>query len=250
MRLDVAQRKVGEVEQEWVNNLLEFLDQNEEDWHKDDYRKGLPEMSMCNSLPLRHSYQCAIQPDSEHEMAMMHMEQILDIKNRVLFDKYEELTRPFTERIKEIYPHSTELSYFLSRLKAHGKILGHTDNALFGFGCHRIHIPLKTDPKVEYVIADEICNDIDEGRNLACEGKCEKTSYFWDVGGVYEFSQDRWHEVINGSDEPRIHLIYNAYNYTDEFWEEYKKMDNKNKIKTSNELVRYYKNDTNGIDIV
>jgi len=251
MRLDVTQRKVGEVEQEWIDNLLEFLDQNEEDWFVDNYRKAAGGMYHCHSIPLRHSWQCIL-PATDIGSDTTDLDQIKSITNRVLYDKYESYLQPFIDRLQEIYPKSTDMASFISRLAPGKDIGGHTDNSLFGMGCHRVHIPLRTSPEVEYIIADDPCHNpkLPEDECPECYGKTPLSSFYWEAGNVYEFSQDRWHMVHNGSDDYRIHLVINVYNYTDEFWENYNNATRKEKRIINDEWQEYYRNKSNGVDII
>jgi len=201
MRLDVPQKKVGEVEQEWIDNLLARID--EEDWFVDNYRKHAGGMYHCDTIPFIHTVKCGSMTQGPENI------QIQAIGPRPMYEKYADVVQPFYDRLMEIYPKTTKLAMFMARLAPRQSIGGHCDSSLFGIGCHRIHIPLKTNPDVEYVIADSYDHESNQGNG-------RMTSYYWEAGNVYEFSNEKWHEVHNNSDEWRIHIVANAYELTEE----------------------------------
>jgi aspartyl/asparaginyl beta-hydroxylase (cupin superfamily) len=115
---------------------------------------------------------------------------IEDIKPEKLYEKYQDLLNLTLNELKKHYEFS-KYSAFLARLKPNGVVGMHVDSGSFLTLCHRIHIPLKTNPAVSYVIDDK--------------------EYYWEPGNIYEFDNTRMHGVINRSDKYRIHLVINLY---------------------------------------
>ena len=91
----------------------------------------------------------------------------------------------------EKYYKFTDYLCFIAMLVPHGKVGMHIDNAPFLDECHRIHIPMKTNENVFYIIEDN--------------------KYHWQKNGIYEFDNKRIHGVENNSDEERIHFMFNLY---------------------------------------
>jgi len=239
MHLDIPQKIVGTVEQEWIDNLRNFILENEEDWYKDDYRRAISNITECNSIPLRHSHTCATATLDWNR----HHIGYRSVKNRLLHDKYEPYIEPFLNRIKEIYPNGTEYMSLITRLPPGGKIGGHTDNNLFGRSCHRIHIPIQTAPGVEYLIAPYTDQESNKGNG-------PMDSYYWSTGNIYEFSNERWHAVHNNSKVDRIHLIFNVYNLSEELKNLDTILENNQEEyhRIVDEVIHYYTFISNGID--
>ena len=185
MKLDVPQKIIREIPTSLIDNLLNAF--TEEDWHISDYRNGAGGMSKTNTIPILHTPLC--------RTGQCDMGAIKSIKKELLYDKYYPLVEPILELLKENYQYR-QCALFITRLAPHSVIESHPDSGNFLELCHRVHVPLKTNPKVKYVIDD--------------------VPYYWEAGKVYEFDNTRVHGVINESDDYRIHLIINLYNLTDD----------------------------------
>jgi len=88
----------------------------------------------------------------------------------------------------------------IMRLKAGTKIEKHTDKVDKSIGFDdgqivRIHIPIKTDPKVIFSLY---------------EGK-EKKDFFFEKGNYYYTDVTKAHEVHNTWEEDRLHLVVDCY---------------------------------------
>ncbi|MEM9057378.1 MAG: aspartyl/asparaginyl beta-hydroxylase domain-containing protein [Pseudomonadota bacterium] len=85
-------------------------------------------------------------------------------------------------------PGGTIIRAMAAKLKAGGKITPHTDShPSFHIG-HRIHVPIKTNPRVRFHI---------DGR-----------PYRLEVGKAYEINNQRRHSVANKGSEDRITFIF------------------------------------------
>lgn len=69
----------------------------------------------------------------------------------------------------------------------YSRIRKHRDRTDMLFICRRIHIPIKTDPGVTFIVNKDVGNML--------------------AGGVYEINNSKIHNVFNHSSENRIHLI-------------------------------------------
>jgi uncharacterized protein YkvS len=185
MKLNVDQKLVGSIPNVFIENLLNAIDEN--DWFVDDYRATAGNMENCNSIPILHSHLCIND--------LYSFNAIKDIAQRPLFSKYFLFIEDILNELKKYYSFR-QYACFLSRLRPNGVIGFHRDNGYFLELCHRVHIPLKSNPNVEYVI--------------------ENNSYYWEPGNIYEFDNTRLHGVFNNSNENRIHLVVNLYNFQDE----------------------------------
>jgi hypothetical protein len=189
MKLNIDQKIVGHVSESVINNLLNAID--EPDWYADDYRESAGNMQDTNSIPIIHSHLCG---------ADSTIKTIQTIEKRVLYDKFYPLIEPIFNELSKTYSFN-KIACFLSRLKPRGTIGVHADSGIFLELCHRIHVPLKSNPRVRYVI--------------------NGVSYFWEPGKIYEFNNLLPHGVFNESPEERIHLVVNLYNLTQEQMDKY-----------------------------
>jgi len=79
----------------------------------------------------------------------------------------------------------------LAKLLPHSKIDAHIDANPRNRRLHKIHIPLQTNEKVQFLVKDN--------------------SYFLEEGQAYEVNNIVTHQAINDSDETRIHLIFEYF---------------------------------------
>jgi hypothetical protein len=180
MKLAVPYIEICDVPEELIFDMLGAI--TEDDWHISDYRSAAGNMGSTNSIPIHHTPLCATCTTGEAIKA---------IRKEVLFDKFEPHLNPFLDLLREHYQFN-QYAAFLARLHPHGDIGMHPDSGAFLETCHRVHIPLQTNPKVAYCIEDQ--------------------EYYWQRGKAYEFDNTRLHGVKNRSDEIRIHLVVNLYN--------------------------------------
>jgi hypothetical protein len=184
MKLNIDHKLVGSISKDIINNLLNNID--EVDWYRDDYRITAGNMQDTNSIPIVHTALCATDGT---------FKAFETIERRKLYSKLYPSVSPFIEELKKYYLFNLSTS-FISRLKPKGIIGIHSDSGMFLETCHRIHIPLKSNPNVFYHI---------NGKN-----------YFWEPGNIYEFDNTLPHGVFNHSDEERIHLVINLYNLSND----------------------------------
>lgn len=185
MKLDVDQKIVGEMPTQLIDNLLNAI--VEEDWYAGDYRQKVGNMDDCNSIPIHHTPLCAV--------ADCDGKAIRSIRKEKMYNKFYPFLEPILNELSRHYQFN-QYAAFMARLAPGGVIGEHIDRGSFLELCHRVHVPLKSNPKVRYVIDGQ--------------------SYYWEPGKIYEFNNTKQHGVYNESDEYRIHLVVNLYNLTDE----------------------------------
>lgn len=78
-----------------------------------------------------------------------------------------------------------------ARLAAGNAIDRHVDGAGSNLQCHKIHVPLVTNPKATFTVADE--------------------EFHLPVGHAYEVNNIKPHAAANLGDEDRIHFIFELY---------------------------------------
>jgi len=180
MKLDVDQKEVCKIPKHMIDSFLSLIDEN--DWYVNNYRDKAGNMSDTNSIPLMHTKLCVSGAND--------MSAIDDIKPELLYDKYKDALDSVLEELKKYYSFD-KYSAFLARLKPQGVVGTHQDKGKFLTLCHRVHVPLQTNPKVAYVVNNK--------------------EYYWQAGSAYEFNNTLDHGVVNRSDEYRIHLVINLY---------------------------------------
>ncbi len=92
------------------------------------------------------------------------------------------------------YQHGKLCAVMLAKLLPGGTIKAHIDGSMSYYFLHKIHIPLVTNPLIDF--------NIGENR------------YYLEEGQAYEVNNIVRHEVINKSKESRIHLIFEYYDDT------------------------------------
>ena len=183
--MNVPFRVVTNISLDALDNIINNIE--EPDWYSSDYRKNSFNMSGVASIPIYHTPLCV--------SAQCNNGAIRDIKKQLLYDKYFPLIEPILNELRKHYDF-TQYAAFLARLSPYSNIGMHTDLGNFLTLCHRIHIPLVTNPNIEYIIEDK--------------------SYYWEKGSIYEFDNTLMHGVSNKSDRHRIHLVINLYNLTEQ----------------------------------
>lgn len=180
MKLDVPYFEICDVPLDIVDNIVNKIE--EQDWFLNDYRNDVGNMDDTNSIPIHHTPLCA--------SGICDDRPIEAIRKELAYDKFFPLVEPVLEILKKHYDFN-QYACFLARLKPGGEIGAHVDRGNFLTKCHRIHLPLVTHEKVEYMI----------------DGK----SYFWKKGTLFEFNNTLVHGVKNNSPIYRIHLVINLY---------------------------------------
>lgn len=181
MKMDEPYKTISTFPQGLISEIKETL--SEADWYDNDPRRVLPNLGDCNSIMLRwldsSSYDGAGGLVSGG--AVVHYR---------LYKKYKTIIDQTLILLRQNYKFAEYIALF-ARLEPRGIIGEHRDVGAFLENCHRVHIPIATNPDVKYVI-DGIEN-------------------YWPAGHVYEFDNTRPHSVINRSDEYRTHLLINLY---------------------------------------
>jgi len=180
MRMDVDHRVVGQIPMTLIYDMLDAI--SPEDWFASDYRQAVGNMDNCNSIPIHHTPLCAV--------ADCDGKAIKSIRKEKMYDKFYPLLEPILDELRKHYKFN-QYAAFMARLHPGGVIGEHRDRGSFLETCHRVHVPLKSNPKVRYVIDGQ--------------------SYYWEPGNIYEFDNTRVHGVYNDSEEFRIHLVINLY---------------------------------------
>jgi hypothetical protein len=117
-----------------------------------------------------------------------------------LLREFEPLIRPALKMAADHFDDSPKgqalfdehgMGYFvranLVRLKSGGNITAHTDNNYSLVHSHRVHLPIITNPQVEFTVGSEVIN--------------------MKEGELWEINNRRMHSVGNTGPEDRVHLI-------------------------------------------
>lgn len=106
------------------------------------------------------------------------------------WDRLSEVMMPIIQNILTQYypPGGMILRAVAARLHVNGVIIPHIDRMPSFHAGHRIHIPIVTNPKVQFMI--------------------NRRQHTFEVGYAYELNNQLRHSVINEGDEHRIHVIF------------------------------------------
>jgi len=181
MKLSTPCKKVGEISASLKQSYLDKI--QPEDWNRvDDMRKEMFTDPSINSIVLRHFESYYWQDKASWRD---------HIVNKALFERFKDEIELTLSLIGSIYEGYEDYIIFLARILPGGEVEQHEDTNPFLETCHRIHIPLRTNPDVIYSI---------QGSN-----------YHWEEGKIYEFNNMLPHGCKNSSNQERIHLIINLY---------------------------------------
>lgn len=178
MKLNVPYRVVCDYDTNLIEQIKNTL--TEEDWYKNTVRNTMHSLEQTQSIILRYfdDYKNASGDWKNH------------LKNYPLYEKYKDIIEQSLNTLKQEIEFKEYMCFF-ARLRPNGVVGTHPDTGGFLETCHRIHIPIITNPDVKYVIEDR--------------------EYYWEPGKVYEFDNTRLHGVINRSNQWRVHLMFNLY---------------------------------------
>jgi len=179
MKLDVPYKIVNNVPKELIEESLSLI--KPEHWYLDDTRNKMGNLEKTQTIFVRYF------DDYKFAQTDMWKEHLI---NHPLYDYYLPVVAKFLKILKQNYNFSNYMCFF-AKLLPNSNIGFHADGGPFLEECNRIHIPLKTNKDVYYIIENQKSN--------------------WIVGNIYEFDNTRLHGVENNSDKERIHLMFNLY---------------------------------------
>ncbi len=107
------------------------------------------------------------------------------------YDIYKDYINEYLDLLRTYYKFDNYIA-ILTKLEAGGKIKVHNDTGEWLTKCHRIHLPIQTNPDVSFL--------------------CGKTRMNMKRGVFYEINNTDIHGVWNNSAEDRIHLIIDLNN--------------------------------------
>jgi len=167
-----------------VRGFVAALDM--EDFYHDLIRSCMGNFQHTLSIIFRHSLSFIAQTDGNLSK--------VDLNNSFvdfpLMPKYKEHVEYVLSELRKHYQFK-DYAMLLALLQP-GKDVGlHTDSGNILETCHRVHIPLITNPKCLYTIDD--------------------VTWHMKKGVIYEIDNMRPHTVLNGGVEVRVHLIANLY---------------------------------------
>jgi len=179
MKLDVDQKILGEIPEELTNQLLDLI--SPEHWFVDQRRNTMPSLTSTQSIILRHFMGTGYNFTADY---------LNNIEDKEIYQVFKIPINMIKDELRKYYDFKHYIC-FLAKLLPRKKIDMHFDSSPFLEECHRIHIPLKTNSQIYYII--------------------ENSRYNWEKNKIYEFDNTRMHGVENDSDEDRIHLLFNLY---------------------------------------
>lgn len=179
MKLDVAYKVIGEIPNNLIIELEELIDDSH--WPINNMRNQMVALKKTDAIIFRHF------GDYSTPFMTNYREAFIDYP---VFNHYRNTVDKFLEELR-IHYNFTDYICFLARLYPHESVDMHIDYGPYLEECHRIHVPIKTNPNVFYII--------NEDRS------------YWERGKIYEFDNTRLHGVANESDEHRIHMLFNLY---------------------------------------
>jgi hypothetical protein len=179
MKLDVDQKLIGNIDNNVSDDIVATIKQEHYDYN--NIRSTMGNLQQTQSIMLRYF------DDYKNAGLQDYKKHFIDTDLMPLYRKHVD------KLLTELYKHYEFSDYmcFIAMLIPYGKVGMHIDSAPFLDECHRVHIPLKTNENVFYII--------------------ENKKYNWKKNGIYEFDNKRSHGVENNSGEERIHFMFNLY---------------------------------------
>jgi hypothetical protein len=109
------------------------------------------------------------------------------------WDDWHDLVKPVLDRVRDLfgYEQAEFPRVMLARVPAGGEISIHADGGKFPSFCHKIHVPLITNPKVSFFI--------------------EPDWHHLPVGHAIEVNNNARHMVRNSGSVDRVHLVFELF---------------------------------------
>ncbi len=106
---------------------------------------------------------------------------------------WQPVLQPMMDQIAQEYGYKTPIysKAMFARLEAGKSIAAHIDQAEINHQCHKIHVPIYTNPEVRFFIEDQ--------------------GFHFGLGHAHEVNNVVPHWVSNEGDEDRIHFIFELY---------------------------------------
>lgn len=179
MKMNVPFKTIGEIEDSLIDEIINLIEPNH--WYINQVRNTMGNLEKTQSIIFRYF-------DDYKNVANINFKD--SFKDYDIFDVYRPTINKVIEELKKHYEFSNYMC-FLAKLMPNSEVGTHVDSGFFLEKCHRIHIPIKTNSEVFYIIDNKKNN--------------------WLKGKIYEFDNTRPHGVLNNSSEERIHLMFNLY---------------------------------------
>jgi Aspartyl/Asparaginyl beta-hydroxylase len=178
MFFDGRIRDLGEMPPELLRAATDKLGQSDHLWTSDQ-TKFLTKFAGTEHIVLRF-------PDN-------YPESHRPASYRPAWSAWETVLAPLIERAVRPYQYSAfdTAKVMLTRLRPGAVIAEHVDKNPSSQVPHKIHIPLRSDPRVHFHIGG--------------------VSHYLQVGRAYEINNLLPHQVENRSDQDRIHIIFESY---------------------------------------
>jgi hypothetical protein len=179
MKLDVDQKILGAIPEELSNQVLDLI--SPEHWYINETRNKMANLEQTQSIILRYfdDYKNAGKSDYLNY-----------VEDKEIYQVFKNPINKIKDELRKYYDFKNYLC-FIAKLLPKQTVGMHIDRGSFLDQCHRVHIPIKTNSQVYYII--------------------ENSRYSWEKNKIYEFDNTRMHGVENNSDEDRIHLLFNLY---------------------------------------
>ena len=179
MKLDVPYKMMGVIPPNLILELNDLIEPQH--WLINQIRNKMNNLQNTESIIFRYFDNYRNSNDSNYKS---------HFADQPIFDHYRDVINKILDELRNYYDFSDYMC-FLAKLKPKSDVGTHKDVGGFLEECHRVHIPIKTNSKVFYVI--------------------DGVRYNWLKGNIYEFDNTRSHGVLNESKIDRIHLMFNLY---------------------------------------
>lgn len=183
MKLQTPYKIVGTVDAAVIDAFIEALDM--EAFKKDNKRSRMGNLQYTRAIILRHDESYIANALNEAEKG--------DKLGLTDFSSMLEYRKHVDTILSALSKHYIFKDYamLLALLFPRRSVGKHVDSGEFLDTCHRVHIPLITNPECFYTVGDQ--------------------TWHMEKGTIYEIDNQRIHGVINGGNEDRVHLIVNLY---------------------------------------
>ncbi len=182
--MDIGQRYIDHGPVDFVKLRDAVLACPEKLWFADD---GLKE-SLAKDRPTKSLFLSRVSVETLFDTLRRRPLRQKDIEKHSSWQRLHQFVEPILNRISELYAaDGLFISIQIACLPKGEKITRHTDHSQVLVNSHRLHVPLVTHDKIEFMIDDE--------RVILAPGT------------LYEINNQKMHSVENCGDEDRLHLI-------------------------------------------
>jgi len=210
MKFDARTRNIGPVDISKIRARVNAIPQDNPIWHRNAEQMAVQAHTL--TLPLK---EITVGPKPGGKYGTWDEKDDTPPRCKGMYDEWKEDIDAVVAQILPHYGYKKEdvavINVIIARLLKKSQVYAHMDaewgtlDYMFWDSVHRIHVPIKTQPGVEFMIADK--DFVDREAFFDSKGFQPSDYLYFKESHAYEVNNLRFHAVQNNSDDYRDHFI-------------------------------------------